>query len=47
MAVNADLFATDDTDDTTMTDDKESEPSHLKTIALGPNQTPFRQDDET
>lgn len=47
MAVNADLFANDDSEDPTMYDEKEAEPIHLKTIALGPNQTPFRQDDET
>ena len=47
MAVNADLFATDEDDAPISDDSKEQEPVHLKTVALGPNQTPFRQDDET
>lgn len=47
MAVNADLFATDDADDSAIADEKDFDPVSLKTVALGPNQTPLRQDDET
>ncbi|CAL8120131.1 unnamed protein product [Orchesella dallaii] len=47
MAVNADLFASDGADENAMCDEKEAEPLQTSTVALGPNQTPFRQDDES